>query len=460
MITPQNTAGIAAVYAMSDAASGVYMLLHGLLHRGSDGAGIASANGERVSLFKRQGMLSEVFNEQRLKDLDGNMALGQVRMASSSDIAQENLQPVMVRAHQGSFAVASTGMVLNAPSLRRSMEEDGLIFQGTGDAEIIAHLIQVSEGKMVEKIESAAHILKGPYTFILMTKNTMYAVVSRQAVASLYYAKCGEGILFASETSAFGMFETDAPVEIQPGSMVILGKEGFSVRQMEFGVRHRCALEPVYYSREDSQFDSRSVHKIRQALGTALAKGETAQADLVIGVPDTATSAAAAFAQALHLPYELGLIKNRYFGSTFVRSAREQREEGIKVRLNAISSIVKDKSVLVVDDSIQKGATARYICRMLKEAGAKEVHFRVASIQIAASCLYGTEYIAQDDLASYQYEQSELQEILGADSLRFLDAESFEEVLGPHVCMACLNGEQPYDPLDYASLNHPIQKKH
>ena len=440
MKSPQNSAGIAAAWHVDQASSTVYYLLHGLQHRGSDGAGIAAANGHSVSVYKRPGMLAESFNPQKLEQLEGNLALGQVRMAAPNDISTENLQPIMVRAHQGSFAIASTGMILNAPSLRKNMEEDGLIFQGTSDAEIIAHLIQVSPGKMVQKIETATQMLKGSYTFIIMTKNTMYAVVSRLAAQSLYYTPYQDGYLFESETSAFGMFDAPSPVAIAPGQMIILGKDGFSTRQMDVGTRRTCSMEAVYYSREDSLFEGSSVHKQRQKLGKALARGEEVQADLVIGVPDTALTAASMFARELGLPYELGLIKNRYVGSTFVRPIKEQKEREIKVRLNTISSIVKGKSVFLVDDSIQKGATAGHLCRMLKEAGAAQVHLRIASPRIIDTCYYGTEYLEQKELAAANYSIQEMCELFDADSLRFLSQDDFEEALGETCCFSCMNG--------------------
>lgn len=452
LTSPQNSTGIAGAWHVADASSTVYYLLHGLQHRGSDGAGIAAADGANVLVYKHAGMLAEIFNADRLASLPGDLAIGQVRTATTSDISSENLQPVMVRAHQGSFAVVSTGMVLNAPSLRRHMEAEGLIFQGTSDAEIIAHLIQVSEGKMVDKVETAAHLLKGSFAFIVMTKNTMYAVLSRQAVQSLYFAKLGDGVLFSQETSGFGLFDVEDITPIEPGQMIILGKEGFKTRQIDIGSAHPCSMECVYYSREDSLFNGQSIHKIRQALGIGLAKDETMTADMVIGVPDTAMAAASAFARTLKVPYELGLIKNRYVGSTFVRPAREQKEQSIKVRLNAISSIVKGKSIFLVDDSLQKGATAAHLCRMLKEAGAKEVHLRIASPKILYSCIFGTEYIEAKDLAARNYDENELCELFEADSLRFLDPERFEEALGESACKACMSGNYFTNGLDYEQL--------
>lgn len=454
MLTGRNGAAIAAAWHVPDASHAVTWLLHGLQHRGSDGAGIASANGESVFLFRHAGMLSETMSESRLAALPGDLAIGQVRMASADDHGADSLQPVMVRAHQGSFAIASTGLLTNGITLRRRMEEDGLIFQGGSDAEIIAHLIQVSPGRMKEKIETACQMLKGAYTFLIVTKNTMYAVVSPDQVQTLYFARLGEGYVFASETSGFGMFEVEDVTAIAPGQMIILGKNGFEKRQMQLGKSHWCAMEPVYYAREDSQFSCQSIHKYRHRFGQLLAQNEPNEADIVIGVPDTASSAASAFARALDLPYEIGLIKNRYLGSTSLSSMARQREEGMRVRLNAISSIVRGKRIFLIDDSMQKGRTASNLCDMLHAAGAKEIHLRIAAPRITHSCLYGIEYIEPDDLCANHYDDAQLAELYGADSVRFLDLEAFESALPKGACRACMNGDYPIALHDFESLSN------
>lgn len=448
----QNNTGIAGIWHGAHAASDVYSMLHSLQHRGSDGAGIAAANGTSIKAHKGQGTLSEVFKPEELSELEGFQAIGQVRMACPDDLVQENLQPVMVRAHQGAFALVSTGMISNGESLRKTMQEEGLIFQGMGDAEIIAHLIQLSKGTMQEKITRAVQMLKGPYTFLLMTKNTMYAARSPQGVGTLWAADTADGIAFATETSGFAMLDVENIRQVEAGQLVILGKNRFETRQMDAGRERPCAMESVYYGREDSLYQNTSIHRLRAQAGEKLAAGETEHADIVIGVPDTALSAASAFARTLKIPYELGMIKNRYIGSTFVTPSREQREKGIRVRLNAISSIVKGKDVFLIDDSVQKGLTARRICQLLREAGARKVHLRIASPRIQYPCLYGVEYHEQKDLCAGHYTDSEMEELFNADSIRFLDPDDFESILPCASCMACMDGEYPYALCDYESL--------
>lgn len=448
----QNGCALAAAWNYEKASQDVYFLLHAMQHKGSDGAGIAASDGHEIRLCKRLGMLSESLPLERLEELTGSAAIGQVRMACPDDIRYENLQPIMVRAHQGNFALVSCGMISNADSLRRRMEKEGLIFQGTSDAEIIAHLIQVSQGTLQEKIEKACQILKGPYVFVLMTKNTMYAIVSCQQVHPLFLAETRQGYLMASETCAFSMFGAEHVESLEAGSMVIFRKEGITRRQMDFGNAYPCSMECVYYGREDSLYAGSSIHKLRQKAGELLARDEDVEADIVIGVPDTANAAAAAFARAIHKPLELGLIKNRYIGSTFITPTREQRDSGMRVRLNAISSIVKGKRIYLVDDSIQKGSTAKRICQLLKEAGAKEVHIRIASPKIKNPCVYGVEYIEKDQLSAGMYTTEEMKELFDADSLRFLKTEDFESLLPVRSCMACMDGMYPIDTRDYKPL--------
>lgn len=448
----QNASGIAGCARWKDgpAASQVYYMLHSLQHRGSDGCGIASADGESIFNYKSQGMLSETLKPDVLAELPGELAIGQVRMKTESDRQEENLQPVRVRAHQGQLALVCSGMLTNGPSLRLQMQKEGLIFQGTSDAEILAHLIQRGTGRIQERIEQTIAKIHGPITFLLMTKNTMYAFRSADGIRPLYMALDGEGgAAFASESCGFALMEPEEIREVKAGELVVMGKEGFRSQPLRLGKPRPCSMETVYYSRMDSDYGQTSVYEIRKKAGEKLAEKETVDADLVIGVPDTAMAAASAFAWKLKKPYETGLIKNRYIGSTFIRPTSMQREQGLRVRLSTISSVLKGKSVYLIDDSIQKGDTSIRLCQLLREAGAREVHLRIASPMILQSCCYGTEYIPESDLIANHYTEEEMALYFNADTVRFLSPEEFASVLPVSGCMACFGCSHPAPIEDY-----------
>lgn len=435
----KNNSGIAGIWHSDHAASKLYLALHSIQHRGSDGAGIAAANGESVKLFRGLGMLSEALDQNELNNLDATNAIGQVRMLVKGDRGIANVQPIMVRAHQGNFALVTMGSITNSEKLRHEMEQDGLIFQGTSDAELIAHLVQKNSGHLFEKITKATSELEGAYAFLLMTKNTMYAFVSASGVHPLYIGKLGEdGLIFSSESASFGLVGAAPFGKVESGQLIRLGKEdnqSFDVEEAK--APGLCLKEFVYYSKPDSVHNGKTVHVVRKNFGKLLAKDETIDADIVVGVPDTAMSAASGFAQALGKPYEMGLIKNRYIGSTFVKPTTQQRKDGIRVRLNAISSVVKGKRVYLVDDSLCKGFTAKRLSQLLREAGAKEVHMRIACPKTVKACFYGSNDYETESLASARYTDEELCQLFDLDSIRFLDIEDFLSCTGSG-CMECM----------------------
>lgn len=440
----QSLSGIAGVFHVEESAKILYFLLHSIQHRGQDGAGMAISDGNQILSEKKHGLLSEIFTEDTLHSLPGNASIGQVRMAMEEDRHLENLQPIMVRAHQGHFGIVTTGSILNAQQLLEEMEEEGLIFQGVSDAELIAHLIQRNRGHLFEKIMKATEQIIGSYTFLLMTKNTMYALRSFDGIHTLFMAEYKEGYVFGSESSAFSMLDVKNIRELKPGELIRLGKGKIKNYFIDPKAKaHPCAMEYVYYSREDSTLDDQSVHEVRKAWGEKLALKEDVEADLVIGVPDTALSAAMQFAQTLKKPYEIGLIKNRYIGSTYIKPSAIQREQGIRTRLNAISSIVKGKKIYLVDDSLVKGFTAKRLCQLMKEAGAKEVHLRIASSKIFYSCPYGYSKEESSQLAAHQFNDEEMCQLFGADSIRFLSIEEFMDCLPVESCTACMTGKYP-----------------
>lgn len=429
--------GLAAVFGMEDAARHVYTMLHTILHRGSDGAGIAAANGQKTALWKKQGLLSRTLQEEDLANLDGTMALGHVLMAPYGSSASSMLQPLRIHSFQGDFALVMCGQPGNARMWMEKMEAEGLLFQSASGAEILAHLIQKGTGKLSDKIAQACMDLKGPYAFVLMTKSTLYAWRSADGIQPLFIAKTPTGWAFASEDAAFGQLETLFVQEAVPGTLMQLGKNRQDLLQLQKNAGHVCSMEAVYYARCDSSLGGVNIHQLREHAGIRLAAMEDVDADMVLAVPDTAVSAAMGFAAALHKPYEIGLILNRYLADTRIQPTRSQHEQDMPVRINAISSIVKGKDIYLVDDSVQKGHTARHVCRLLKAAGARSVHLRIASPPISHACLYGAEYIEEDQLAAASFSLEDLQALFEADSLRFLSLSDFKDLMPCSVCTRC-----------------------
>lgn len=446
----QDSSGIVGVFEQKHAAQSVYYALHAIQHRGQDAIGIASSDGQNVTCRKGLGLLSEIATSEILDTLQGHISIGQVRMATFGDMRLENVQPSTVRAHQGSFAVVSTGMITNAISLREQMEDEGLIFQGTSDSELLCHLIQRFKGSFEAKIMQTYQAIEGACSFMIATKDCLFVVRDRHGVHSLFMGSNDKTYIFSSETCSFGLLNAKVIREVEPGEMIRLDDRGIHTKLLSQDQKAVCAMEYVYFSRVDSIINQVNVHEMRKKFGYYLAKKETMKADIVISVPDSANSAAASFAQTLGIPYEVGLIKNRYIGSTFVRPTQEQRKQGMRVRLNAISSVVKGKSVFLVDDSIVMGSTARRLSQLLKEAGAKEVHMRVASPKIQFPCFCGYERTKQDKLVAFNYSVEEMVELFHIESLRFLDIEDFKKCVPETSCLACFDGNYPIDLADYA----------
>jgi amidophosphoribosyltransferase len=446
----QNSSGIVGLFNVEQAAQTIYYAMHAIQHRGQDGVGVAVSDGNSVVCKKGLGLLAETLKQDVIDELPGNAAIGQLRMATSHDSQLENVQPIMVRSHQRYFAVVSNGMITNSISLRNKLEDEGLIFQGTSDSELLAHLIQINPGSFVEKIQKACQMMSGAYAFMIITKDSLYVARDPHGIRPLSIAKVDDGYCVSSETCSFPILGGEFLREVEPGELIQLSDEGLtSYRISEVNDKKSCALEYVYYSRPDSVHNGLTVHEVRKQCGYYLAKAEDVEADIVVGVPDSALSAAASFAHTLNVPYETGLIKNRYIGSTFIRPTQQQRLQGMRVRLNAISSVVKGKRVYLVDDSVVKGFTSKRISQLLREAGAKEVHLRIASPELKYPCLYGADSTSKKDLAAANYSLKDMEQLFNVDSIRFLSVEDFKKCVPETSCLACCTGEYPEELKDY-----------
>lgn len=443
--------GVFGVHKVDDASRLTYYGLHSLQHRGQEATGIAVSDGNVIRCTKGGGLVSEVFNRDNLDLLVGNNSVGHVRYATEGMNIPENYQPIMVRAHQGDFAVVHNGQIVNAKELRESLEQKGSIFQGTSDTEVIAHLIQRGEGTFIDKIIHACQQLEGSFSLIIMTKNTMYAIRDKHGVRPLSLGQLESGYIISSESCAFQIINAHSVRDIEPGEIVKLGKQGYETfRYAEPSENFMCAMEYVYFSRPDSDIEGKNVHAVRKATGRQLARCDDVEADIVVGVPDSSLSAAMGYAEEADLPYEMGLIKNKYVGRTFIRPTQAERDRGVKMKLSAVKTIVDGQRIILIDDSIVRGTTSKRIVKLLKDAGAKEVHVRIASAQLISPCFYGVDMKTKEELISSSKKVEEVCEYIGADSLKFLSVEEMKKVFGDRICTACFDKKYITDLYSYA----------
>lgn len=434
--------GVFGVHKVANAAQLTYYGLHALQHRGQEACGIAASDGNSFLSRKGMGLVTENFNMRKIADLKGDHALGHVRYSTAGANIIENVQPIMVRSHQGYFAVAHNGQLVNAEHLRIGLEMDGSIFQGTADTEIIAHLIQRGEGSLLEKIKYTANLLDGAFSFVVMTKNTMYAVRDRYGIRPLSIGTLEGGYVVSSETCAFDTVGATFLRDVEPGEIVKFGKT--KVESVHFAPTHShnlCAMEYIYFARPDSDLEGINVHAARKQTGRVMAMKDDVEADIVVGVPDSSLSAAMGYAEVRKIPYEMGLLKNKYTGRTFIQPRQEDRERGVKMKLSAIKSIVKGKRIIILDDSIVRGTTSLRIVKLLREAGAKEIHLRIVAPPLISPCFYGVDLKTKQELISARMHPDELCRWLKADSLKFLDIEDMRQCFTPGICTACFDGK-------------------
>lgn len=445
----QEECGVVGIHQVEDAATLCYYGLHSVQHRGQESAGIASSDGSAISMTKAKGLVTEVFDKQKLERLEPScQAVGHVRYSSQEDNITENIQPIAVRAHQGDFVIVNNGFIVNAKELRYELEEKGSIFHGTSDTEIISHLIQRAPGTFIEKIKQACSRLVGAFSLIIMTKNTMYAVRDRHGFRPLAFGRLDNGYVFASETCSFEIINADFIRDVEPGEIIKHGKqtEGYeSTHFAEAEAPKMCAMEYIYFSRPDSDIDGLNVHAVRKRTGQIIARDDDCEADIVVGVPDSSLSAAMGYAEERGLPYEMGIIKNRYIARTFIKPTQKERDRGVKMKLSPVASIVRDKRVVLLDDSIVRGTTSIRIVQLMREAGAKEVHMRVVSPPLISPCFYGVDMKSVDQLIAANHSIDELCKILNADSLKYLTVEQLHEACGDTICDACFTRDYPTD---------------
>ncbi|MFB1100341.1 amidophosphoribosyltransferase [Terribacillus saccharophilus] len=444
--------GVFAIWGHEKAAEVTYYGLHALQHRGQEGAGIVTTDRENLHLHKGIGLINDVFSEGQFNKLNGDAAIGHVRYATAGGGGYENVQPLLFRSQKDSLAIAHNGNLVNAYGLKQQLEAQGSILQTSSDTEVIAHLIKRSgQIELEDAIKSALSMVKGAYSLTILTETQLFVAVDPKGLRPLSLGRLGDAWVVSSETCAFDVTGAEYVREVEPGELITISDAGLHTQRFSSTLeRSLCSMEYVYFSRPDSNLNGQNVHASRKKTGKMLAQEAPIEADVVTGVPDSSISAAIGFSEASGIPYELGLIKNRYVGRTFIQPSQELREQGVKMKLSAVRGIVEGKRVVMVDDSIVRGTTSKRIVRMLKEAGATEVHVRIASPPIQNPCFYGIDTSTTSELIAANHSIEEMRELIEADSLSFLTVEGLEDcIVGDNdtmthgICKACFTGNYP-----------------
>jgi len=435
-----------------------YFGLFALQHRGQESAGIAVADGKSISYHKGMGLAAEVFDDQALDGLKGGRAaIGHVKYTTNSDRMYANAQPLVTRYKKGAMALAHNGRLVNTQSIKKELEDAGIIFQTNLDIEVIANLIARNiDSGIEEALNRMMSRISGSFALLIMTEDKLIAIRDPHGISPLALGKIKDSYVVASESCCFDTIGAEYIRDVKPGEILIIDDKGLTSIQTPVPLNSAlCIFEFVYYARTDSTMDGISVYQARKDAGARLAAEHPVEADMVIGVPDSGTTAAIGYAEASGILYGEGFIKNRYVGRTFIRPSQHMREQGVRIKLNALRRIVRGKRLVVVDDSIVRGTTSRKIVEMLRLAGAKEVHMRISSPPVKFPCRYGIDIDTTDQLIGYSYDVDEICKIIGADSLGYLSLEGLMKTVeagGCGFCRGCFNGEYPIDMDNHESL--------
>jgi amidophosphoribosyltransferase len=447
--------GVFGVIGASDASAMTALGLHALQHRGQEAVGITSYDGTQFYATRGIGHVAQVFgNNETFAELPGQMASGHVRYSTTGGSGLRNVQPLQADLVSGGFSIAHNGNISNAQTLRAELVERGAIFQSTSDTEVIIHLVATSRYRtLLDRFVDALRMVEGAYSLICMTDEGMIACRDPLGIRPLVMGRLGDAVLFASETVAFDVIGAEFERSIEPGELVQVSHDGKVQIHRPFN-KHSprpCIFEHVYFSRPDSVMDGRSVYAVRKQIGVELAKESAAPADLVIPVPDSGVPAAIGYAQESGLPFELGIIRSHYVGRTFIQPSEGARHSSVKRKHNANRALVEGKSIVLIDDSIVRGTTSLKIVEMMRDAGAAEVHMRIASPPTGYSCFYGVDTPERSKLLAAKMELGAMQEFIKADSLAFVSIDGLYRAVGeserkakcPQFCDACFSGDYP-----------------
>ena len=446
--------GVFAIYAPDgDCARTTYYGLYALQHRGQESCGIAVNNNRDITHYKDMGLVNDVFNDEILTKLDGKMAVGHVRYSTTGESMRENAQPLVLRYVKGNIAIAHNGNLVNKDELAQELSVTGAIFQTTTDTEMIAYTIakeRLNSKSVEEAVEKTINHLVGAFSLIVMSPQKLIAARDPWGFRPLCMGKKGDAIVFASETCALDSVGAEFVRDIEPGEIVVVQDGKISTIRTHVGKKPHtmCIFEYLYFARPDSIIEGQSAHDSRMLAGKYLAQEFPVEADVVIGVPDSGLSAAMGYAKESGIPYDIGFVKNKYIGRTFIQPSQAMRENSVRIKLNVLKSTVEGKRVVMVDDSIVRGTTSKRIVSLLRHFGATEVHVRSSAPPFMFPCYFGTDVPSKDQLVACNYTMDGIKELIGADSIGFLSVNSLEKIIpnaNCQFCDGCFSGKYPVD---------------
>jgi len=450
---PKEACGVIGVFGHPEAAKFAYLGLYALQHRGQESAGVAASDGHEVRLHKEMGLVADIFSQEVLAKLPGNLAIGHVRYSTTGSSELKNAHPFLGFSSDGSpVAVAHNGNLVNATELFSWLETQGVTCETSSDSEGIMHAIRISRApSFAERVEEGLKRAKGAYSLVIMDNSSLVAARDPHGFRPLCLGKLKKGgYAIASESCAFDLIEAEYVRDIAPGEVLVISEQGLDSRHPFPAVRHAmCIFEFIYFSRPDSQIFGASVHTVRKELGRQLAWEAPAPGDSVVPVPDSANVASLGYAEVSRLPFEQGLIRNHYVGRTFIEPSQQIRDFGTKIKLNPVRSAIHEKRIVLVDDSIVRGTTLRKITKMLRETKAKEIHVRVSSPPHRWPCFYGIDFPTRGELVASNHSKEEVKRHLGVDSLEYISLEGLLKavrLVGAVFCLACFDGQYPVPP--------------
>ena len=460
----EEACGVFGIYAQDESinvAEAAYYGLFALQHRGQESAGIAVADGKGIKHYRNLGLVPEVFDEEILHGLTGRISIGHVRYSTFGSKDVINAQPLVARCKIGMLALAHNGNIVNCEQLRRELELEGSIFSTTSDTEVISYIItkeRLKAPSIEQAVNQAMRRVKGAYSLVIMSPSKLIAVRDAHGFRPLCYGKTEDGrYVVASESCALDAVSAKFIRDIRPGEIVVFDQDGARSITDHCGDGSLCVFEYIYFARPDSVIDGCSVHNARMRAGAFLALEHPVQADVVIGVPDSGLDAAVGYAKQAGIPYEIGFIKNKYIGRTFIQPGQKSREDKVKIKLNPIADVVRGKRIVMIDDSIVRGTTSARIVKLLREEGAKEIHMRVSAPPFLNPCYYGTDIDSRENLIAASHSVEEIAKIIGVDSLGYLSVESVKQIAkglhGTGYCTACFDGAYPTEIPETTSKN-------